>query len=163
MPQPRPLHRRAGFTLLELVIALAILSVLVVMAAPVVTLEVQRQKEAELRQDLRALRDAIDAYKKAADDGRIPKKADSSGYPAHLEDLVKGIADSKDPKSRMIYFLRRIPRDPFNENAALAPAETWGKRSYESPPDEPAEGEDVYDVYSLAAGNGINGVAYREW
>jgi len=155
--------RRTGFTLLELVIAIAILSILVVMAVPVVTLEVQRQKETELRQDLRELRSAIDAYKRASDDGRIPKKADASGYPPSLDDLVRGVANAKDVKGRAIYFLRRIPRDPFNDSAALAAADTWGKRSYQSPPDEPAEGEDVFDVYSLATGTGINGVPYKDW
>jgi general secretion pathway protein G len=153
----------AGFTLLELVIAIAILSILVVMAVPVVRLEIQRQKEAELHEDLRALRNAIDAYKHASDDGRIVRRTDASGYPPRLEDLLRGTADAKDPKARTIYFLRRIPRDPFNTNPDLAPADTWGKRSYASPPDAPAEGDDVFDVYSLAEGNGINGVPYREW
>lgn len=152
-----------GFTLLELVIAIAILSILVVMAAPVVTLEVQRQKESELREDLRALRSAIDTYKRASDDGRIPKKADAPGYPPSLDDLVRGVVNAKDVKGRAMYFLRRIPRDPFNDSAALAATDTWGKRSYQSPPDEPAEGEDVFDVYSLATGTGINGVPYKDW
>jgi general secretion pathway protein G len=153
----------AGFTLLELVIAVAILSILVLMATPVLRLEVQRQKEAELREDLRALRNAIDAYKRAADAGRVPKKADASGYPSRLEDLLLGVADAKDPKAHTLYFLRRIPRDPLSEDANLAAADTWGLRSYASPPDAPAPGEDVFDVYSLAAGAGLNGVPYRQW
>ncbi len=153
----------AGFTLLELVIAVAILSVLVVMAVPVVQLDLQRQKESELRQDLRELRTAIDAYKRATDDGRIPRKADASGYPPQLQDLVRGVPDAKDLKARPIYFLRRIPRDPFSPDPSVEPANTWGKRSYASPPEEPAEGDDVFDVYSLASGTGINGVPYREW
>jgi general secretion pathway protein G len=166
---PAVLHRKlgaaspAGFTLLELVIAMAILSILVVMAVPVVKLELQRQKESELRQDLRELRSAIDAYKRATDDGRVPKKADASGYPPHLQDLLRGVADAKDVKARNIYFLRRFPRDPFNEDPSRGAVETWGLRSYASPPDEPAPGDDVYDVYSLAEGVGINGVPYRQW
>jgi len=152
-----------GFTLLELVIAVAILSVLAVVAVPVVQLDLQRQKEADLRQALRELRTAIDAYKRAADEGRVTKKADASGYPPRLEDLANGVPNIKDPKARPIFFLRRIPRDPFNPDASLAPGDSWGKRSYDSPPDAPAAGEDVFDVYSLAAGTGINGVPYREW
>jgi general secretion pathway protein G len=149
--------------LLELVIAIAILSILVVMAVPIVQLDIQRQKEAELREDLRVLRNAIDAYKRATDEGRIPRKADASGYPPRLEDLLGGVVDAKDVKGRSIYFLRRIPRDPFNPDPALDPVQTWGKRSYESPPDAPSEGDDVFDVYSLAEGSGINGVPYRQW
>ena len=156
-------ENEVGFTLLELVIAVAILSILVVMAVPVVQLDLQRQKERELRSDLRELRNAIDAYKRAMDEGRIARKADASGYPPHLQDLVRGIADAKDLKARPIYFLRRIPRDPFSVDPSLESADTWGKRSYQSPPDEPAEGDDVFDIYSLAHGTGINGVPYREW
>ena len=152
-----------GFTLLELVIAVAILSIIVVMAVPVVRLEMQRQRESELRQDLRVLREAIDAYKRATDEGHVKKSADASGYPPGLEDLLNGVPDAKNVKARTIYFLRRIPRDPFNTNESLTPAETWGKRSYASPPDAPQEGADVFDVYSLAEGTGINGVPYREW
>lgn len=153
----------AGFTLLELVIAIAIISILVVMAVPVVRIEIQRQKESELREDLRVLRHAIDAYKRASDEGRIPRAVDASGYPPRLEVLLQGVADAKDPKSRTIYLLRRIPRDPFNDDPALTPIETWGKRSYASPPDAPQEGDDVFDVYSLSDGVGIDGVPYRDW
>lgn len=152
-----------GFTLLELVIAIAILSILVVVAVPVALLDVQRRKEAELRQDLRELRNAIDAYKHATDEGRVGKEADATGYPPKLEDLVRGASDAKDPKGRLLYFLRRIPRDPLNDDASLPPEQTWGKRSYASPPDAPAEGEDVFDVYSLADGRGLNGIPYRDW
>jgi general secretion pathway protein G len=154
---------RGGFTLLELVIAIAIISILVVMAVPVVRIEIQRQKESELREDLRVVRHAIDAYKRASDEGRIPRAVEASGYPPNLEVLLQGFADAKDPKGRTIYLLRRIPRDPFNDNPALAPAETWGKRSYASPPDAPQEGEDVFDVYPLSDGIGIDGVPYRDW
>lgn len=154
---------RLGFTLLELVIAIAILSVLVVVAVPVAKLEMQRQKESELRQDLRQLRSAIDAYKRAADEGRVIKKADASGYPPRLLDLVLGVPDAKDPKAHALYFLRRIPRDPFNLDPSRDAADTWGLRSYASPADEPAAGDDVFDVYSRADGVGINGIPYRQW
>lgn len=158
MSKPAP-----GFTLLEIVIALAILSILVTMATPVVQLQMQRQKEAELRAALRDIRNAIDAYKRASDTGRVPKTVDASGYPPRLELLVEGVRDAKDVKARPVFFLRRLPRDPFATDPSLTAAQTWGKRSSRSPPSEPAEGEDVFDVYSLASKKGINGIAYREW
>jgi general secretion pathway protein G len=154
---------RSGFTLIELVIALAILSVLVVMAAPVMKLQAQRQKEAELRLALRDIRGALDAYKRATDEQRVPKASDASGFPRSLESLTRGITDAKDPNGHLIYFLRRVPRDPMNPDLSLDPAATWVKRSYASPPDAPAEGEDVFDVYSKSADVGINGVPYRDW
>jgi len=167
-PMSLPLRRRAGrraraFTLIEIVIALAILSVLVFMAMPVVHLEVQRQKETQLREALREIRNAIDAYKKATEDGRIARQAEASGYPPRLEDLVEGVVNARDPKGRPIYFLRRLPRDPMAPDSPLPASETWGRRSYDSPPDAPAEGADVFDVYSLAEGVGINGIEYRQW
>ncbi len=76
---------------------------------------------------------------------------------------MEGVEDQKSPKKEKMYFLRRVPRDPFAADASLAPAATWGKRAYSSPPDEPRDGEDVFDVYTLAAGKGINGRPYREW
>ena len=152
-----------GFTLIELVVTVAIIAVLASIALPFNELVVQRSKEQELRRALRDMRDAIDAYKQASDDGRIQKRAGDSGYPKKLEDLVAGVEDQRSPKKERIYFLRRVPRDPLATDATLGPAETWGKRSYASPPEDPREGDDVFDVYSLAPGTGINGRAYKEW
>jgi len=155
--------REGGFTLLEMAIALAILSVLVVMATPVIKLQAQREKEAEFRHALRDIRGALDAYKRATEDGRIAKPAEASGYPPNLEVLVFGVAKAKDPKGRPLRFLRRIPRDPFSADSSIDPAATWAKRSYASPPEAPTEGADVFDVYSKSEGVGINGIAYRDW
>ena len=152
-----------GFTLIELVITVAIVALLATAAFPVADLAVQRTRERELQRSLREIRDAIDSYKLAADEGRITKSVDESGYPKRLEDLVDGVDDRKNPKRAKIYFLRRLPRDPLNPEATLPPSATWGKRSYASPPDNPREGGDVYDVYSLAPGKGINGLPYRDW
>jgi general secretion pathway protein G len=154
--------RSRGFTLIELVIAVAIVAILASAVLPLNELVVQRAKEQDLRRALREIRTAIDAYKQASDEGRIPKRVGESGYPKKLEDLVQGVEDEKNPKKERIYFLRRLPRDPFAPNE-LAAAETWGKRSYASPPDDPREGEDVFDVHTLAQGKGINGRPYREW
>jgi general secretion pathway protein G len=158
-----PTHTLRAFTLIELVIALAILSILVVMAAPVVRLQAQRAKEFELRQDLREIRRAIDAYKRAGDEGRIARKADASGYPPDLDTLVQGVADAKNTKGRPLRFLRQIPRDPMNDDSTLTAANTWSTRSYESPPDAPEPGDDVYDVASMSDGIGLNGVHYKDW
>lgn len=152
-----------GFTLIEMVITVAIVALLATVALPATDLAVQRTRERELQRSLREIRDAIDAYKQALDEGRIARNVGESGYPKRLEDLVDGVEDRKSPKREKIYFLRRIPRDPLNADATLPAPETWGKRSYASPPDDPREGNDVYDVYSLAAGRGINGRPYREW
>jgi general secretion pathway protein G len=128
-----------------------------------VELSGQRQKEAELRIALRQIRGAIDAYHQAATDKRIEVPADATGYPESLEVLVEGVPDIRKPDRPMIYFLRRLPRDPFHADGSVSAAETWGKRSYASPPDDPREGDDIYDIYSLADGVGFNGVAYKEW
>jgi general secretion pathway protein G len=124
---------------------------------------VQRAKEQDLRRSLREMRAALDAYKQASDEGRILKRTGESGFPRRLEDLAEGVEDQKSPKRERIYFLRRVPRDPFAIDSGLAAAATWGKRSYASPPDDPREGEDVFDVFTLASGKGINGRPYREW
>ncbi|TMH26211.1 MAG: type II secretion system protein [Betaproteobacteria bacterium] len=152
-----------GFTLIELVITVAIVALLASVALPVSELAVQRTKEQELRRTLRQIREAIDLYKQASDEGRIKKSIGDSGYPKKLEELAEGVDDQKSPKKAMIYFLRRIPRDPLNADPTLSAAASWGKRSYASPPDDPREGDDVFDVFSLAPGKGINGQPYRDW
>jgi general secretion pathway protein G len=152
-----------GFTLIELVITVAIVAVLASVAMPLHEVVAQRAKEQDLRRALREIREAIDAYKEAADEGRVEKRVGQSGYPPSLPALVEGVIDQKNPRKERVYFLRRIPRDPFTIDPQVADADTWGKRSYASPPNEPAEGEDVFDIYSLATGIGINGRPYREW
>jgi len=152
-----------GFTLIELVITVAIVSILALAASPLLETTVRRQKESELRAALREIRGAIDAYRQAVDDGKIAKKADERGYPARLEELFMGVENRQDPAKGKIYLLRRLPRDPFSRDRDLNDAQTWGKRSYASPPDLPQEGIEVFDVYSLSDERGSNGIPYREW
>ncbi len=156
--------RHRGFTLVELVITVAIVSLLATAVIPSAQLMYQREHEHELRVALRTLRTAIDAYKQASDTGRIKKEADKSGYPPDLNSLVDGVDDARSPKEGVkIYFLRRLPRDPFWPDATAPAAETWGLRSYASSPDDPQPGDDVYDVHSRSARAGLNGVPYRDW
>ncbi|MBX9964855.1 MAG: type II secretion system GspH family protein [Burkholderiales bacterium] len=157
------MRRQRGFTLIEMMITVVIIAILALGLVPLGELAAQRSKESELRTALRQIRGALDAYKKAGDDGRIERKADQSGYPPTLELLAEGVADQKTPEKKLIYFLRRIPRDPFFGDNDTPAAKTWGLRSYESAPDSPRSGKDVFDVYSLADGKGLNGVPYRQW
>jgi len=157
--RPRPI----GFTLIEMVITVAIVGILASAALPLTELSVKRAKEQQLQEALRQIRTALDDYKRAADEGRIARSDLETGYPKSLALLVDGVSDQKSPDRKKIYFLRRLPRDPFATDVALPAAQTWGKRAYASPPDAPREGEDVYDVYSLSSGLGINGVRYRDW
>ncbi len=154
---------KRGFTLIELLVTLAILALLGTLVVPVAQVTAQRRDEVELRRSLREIRASIDAYKKASDEGRVAKAAGSTGYPPRLELLVEGVRDLRSPKQAQIYFMRRLPRDPFHGDPDATAAETWGKRSYASEPDEPKEGEDVYDVFSTSEKTGLNGIPYNKW
>jgi general secretion pathway protein G len=145
-----------GFTLVELLITVAILGLLASVALPLAEVSAQRGKEQELRRSLREIRDAIDAYKRASDEGVIEKPVDKSGYPPTLAALAEGAVDKRDPRGARVYFLRRVPHDPVS-------AEPWGLRSYASPADAPQSGQDVFDVYSKSTQVGLNGIPYREW
>lgn len=160
-----PAHRRRGFTLIELVVTLALLGVLAMVAAPMAEVAVQRSREQELREALREIRNALDRYKRAADQGQIAKQPGESGYPPNLEVLVTGVpivVDKDGKDGRRLYLLRRLPRDPFAD-PELSAVRSWGQRSYASPPDAPRTGEDVFDVYSRHPGKGLNGQPYQQW
>jgi general secretion pathway protein G len=152
-----------GFTLIELLVTLAILGVLACMTVPVAQVMRQREREQELRLALHEIRNAIDAYKAASKEGRVAKEVGATGYPPSLDVLVEGVKDQADPKGHKLYFMRRIPRDPMNNDAQLGDAATWGKRCYASEADDPQEGDDVYDVYTTSRGVGLNGIVYRTW
>lgn len=151
-----------GFTLVELVVTVAIIAVLAAIAAPLADTVLRRSREQDLKAALTSIRDAIDAHKDAADSGRITRLAGESGYPASLEVLVNGVIDRGSAGGAKVYFLRRIPRDPFAD-PALPPVQTWGLRSSDSPPDAPRAGKDVFDVRSLSQEQALDGTRYREW
>ncbi len=156
--------RNRGFTIIELVITVGIISLLTTAVVPSARLLYQRERESDLRSSLRTIRAAIDAYKYASDTGRIKKKADKTGYPPDLQSLVDGIDDAGSAKEGVkIYFLRRLPHDPFWPDATAPAADTWELRSYASPPDAPQPGDDVYDVHSRSSRTGLNGVPYHDW
>lgn len=151
-----------GFTLIELLIVVVIMGVLASVALPLTELASQRAKEEELRTALRQIRTALDAYKKASDENRIERAADASGFPPSLAALVQGVPSTNTPDKQPVYFLRRLPRDPFAEKNT-ASIDTWGLRSYDSPPEAPKAGLDVFDVYSKSTKVGFNGIPYAQW
>lgn len=154
---------RDGFTLLEVLVALALVALVAALAAPLIVAAAKREKEVELRTALRQIRQAIDDYRDAVDQGRVARLPGQSRYPPSLELLVQGVPDALDPQGRRIYFLRRLPRDPFTPDPDATAAASWGLRSYASPPEAPAPGGDVFDVYSRSQATGTNGVPYQQW
>jgi len=152
-----------GLTLIELVIVVAIVAILASAVVPLASVSGKRAKELELKSRLRTIRTAIDDYKKAYDDKRMINEIGRSGYPESLTELVEGVKDAKDPEGRMIYFLRRLPRDPLNSNEFLSPEETWEVRSYESEPDSFSGGDDVFDIRSYSDEVALDGTIYNEW
>lgn len=152
-----------GFTLIELVVTVAIISILATGILPMAKMMAQREKEKELRTSLRNMREAIDAYKILFDEGRIRKTSRESGYPPNLAVLVEGVEDEKDPKKQKIRFLRKIPADPMNTDLNIPAEQTWGLRSYASEAIDPQAGDDVFDIYSLSTNTGLNGRPYRVW
>ncbi len=150
-------QRELGFTLAEMVMVAAVLTILAGSVAPIAKYAIKRQKEASLRQSLRMMRNAIDEYKRFSDAGLIPLELGTDGYPAELEDLVEGVELVGQVGTRF-RFLRKIPLDPMTGDSE------WGKRSFQDDWDSDFwGGENVYDVYSLSEGTGLNHIPYSEW
>lgn len=150
-------RREAGFTLAELVMVAAVLTILAMATLPVAKFTAKRSKEADLKLALREMRSALDEYKRYSDAGLIPVDVGTEGYPKKLATLVEGVqlVGQVDKKLKL---LRRIPVDPMTGK------DEWGLRSYQDAPDSTSwGGENIYDVYSLSKGAGLNGVPYRKW
>jgi len=159
---PYGLHREEGLTLIELVIAMAILAILASAVLPLAEVTVKRTKEIELQRALREVRNAIDAYKADYEKAKAEKKIiisiDESGYPEELEDLVNG-KEWGDLYPYPRKYLRRIPKDPFDKYD-----EGWGLRSYKDDPDSTVwGGDDIFDIYSQSDGIGLDGTDYSSW
>jgi general secretion pathway protein G len=152
-----------GFSLVELLVVVAILSVLASIGMPLAELSAKRNKEEDLRRNLRVIRDALDTYKRYVDEGRIARDAGGTGYPPNLAVLVDGAPDAQSPLAARHYLLRSLPADPMAPADGRPAADTWGLRSYASPAEDPKPGRDVFDVYSKSTGTGLNGLPYRSW
>jgi general secretion pathway protein G len=170
-------HTKKGFTLIEMLVTLTLLAILAAAIVPLAKTAVKREKEIELRRNLRMIREAIDAYKKLADEKQIEVEEDQEGYPPDLETLVKGVeiksqpeqpepggglnrrpAEVAEAQTKVIKFLRRIPPDPMTGST------DWGLRAFQDEPDsENWGGENVYDVYSKSPGTALDGTKYKDW
>lgn len=159
------LFHKKGFTLTEMLVTLTILAILATAIMPLAKTAVKREKEIELRRNLRLIREAIDAYKKLADEKKIEFDEDSYGYPPDLETLVNGVeaeveeeGEDRSSSKRIVKFLRRIPRDPMTNSY------DWGLKSYQDEYDSDVwGGENVYDIYTKSLGTALDGTKYKEW
>ena len=158
----RSRHSGLGFTLIEMLAVVAVMALLATIAVPLTEIHRKRGQEEELRRALREIRTGLDTHKKLVDQGRVARPIDGSEFPASLDVLVNGVQDMQSKTGARIFILRQLPRDPFASPEVPA-AETWSLRSYESPPDNPRPGRDVFDVRSKALGVGLNGVPYTKW
>jgi len=153
--------RTRGYTFVELLIVVTILLILASAVLPLAQVTSQRQREAELRRDLREIRTAIDKFKDAVDVGQIPStelRPNSEGYPPDLETLVEGVSAAGDASGRKLKYLRRIPIDPMTNSME------WGLRSYQDKPDTSSWGGDnVFDVYTKSGATALDGSKYRDW
>ena len=171
--------RRHGFTFIELLAVTSIVAILAAAAVPMAKIAIKREKEIELRRNLRLVREAIDAYKRLADEKRIEVEEESEGYPPDLETLVKGVEvkdqgtsgsfgstgpgaaisrASDQATTKIQKFLRRIPLDPMTNST------DWGLRSFQDDPDSDSWGEEnVYDVYTKSNATAIDGTKYKDW
>ena len=178
LPCAAPAARRrpaGGFTLIEMVVVLAIVGVLAMAAVPLQEMALRRTQEQALREGLRTIRVALDEHRRAVEARRIAPGPDGSPWPATLDSLVQGIAlvgDDGQPAADgpRLYLLRKLPRDPFAEGAGVAAgaaagtaAETWGQRASHSPPEAPLPGRDVFDVYSRSGRSALDGSRYQDW
>ena len=152
--KPNSASRRRGFTLVELIVATAILVILTGLAVPMARVAIKREKERMLLSDLRELREAIDRYKEAADRGAFQIKVGSDGYPPDLETLARGV----DVGGKKVRFLRRIPTDPMTNSTE------WGLRSMQDDPTADSwGGQNVFDVFTKAQGTALDGTTYKDW
>jgi general secretion pathway protein G len=153
--------QKKGFTLIEMLVTAAILAVLAAAIMPLAKVAVKREKEIELRRNLRLIRESIDSYKKLADEKKIKVEEETEGYPPDLETLVKGVEiqeKGEKSKSKIVKFLRRIPKDPMTNSY------DWGLRSYQDDLDSDIWGEEnVYDIYTKSRATGLDGTKYRDW
>jgi general secretion pathway protein G len=154
-------QKNKGFTLVEMIITLTILAILAAAVFPLAKTAVKREKEIELRRNLRIIREAIDAYKKLADEKKIEVEEDTEGYPPDLETLIEGVelkSGEEESETKIMKFLRRIPKDPMTNSY------DWGLRSYQDEPDSDHwGGENVYDVYTKSLGTALDGTKYKDW
>jgi len=156
--------RKKGFTLVEMLVTLTIVSILALAILPLAKTAVKREKEITLKRNLRMMREAIDAYKKLADEKAFEFDEDTEGYPPDLETLVEGIEakvkanEENEEVTKVIKFMRRIPKDPMTNSY------DWGLRSYQDDPDSDIwGGENIYDVFTKSPGTALDGTKYKEW